>query len=186
MSGFLLASQPLAVTRAIDKHRRALDLNPASYLLEEEHAAEQAVLAAAANYINGRPQDIALMQSTTEGLGLLYGGLSIRADQEILTTEHDHYATYNSLAFSAQRSGASISRIALYDKPALASIDEILGRIKRAINARTRIIAITWVHSGTGIKLPIAEISQLVAEANRGRSEAIGHYSVLMASTALV
>ncbi|MEH6606372.1 MAG: aminotransferase class V-fold PLP-dependent enzyme [Pseudomonadales bacterium] len=171
MSGFLLTSYPTSVAKAIEKHRQALDADPATYLLSNEHPAEQAVLAAAAKYINGRPVDIALTQSTTEGLGLLYAGLSIRADQEILTTEHDHYATQTSLAFSAKRSGASIQRIVLYEKPEQASADEMVARIKRAINAKTRIIAITWVHSGTGVKLPIAEISQLVALANKGRVE---------------
>ena len=171
MSGFLLASYPKPVAAAIERHRDALDADPASYSLSAEHAAERAVLGAAARFLNARAEDIALIRSTTEGLGLLYSGLAIRAEQEILTTTHDHYATYASLDYSAKRSGADIKRIALYEDASKASSEIILSRLRRAITHKTRILAITWVHSSTGVKLPVADIAAIVAEANRGRSE---------------
>jgi selenocysteine lyase/cysteine desulfurase len=34
---------------------------------------------------------------------------------------------------------------------------------------RTRCLAVTWVHSSTGVKLPLAEIAAAVRRANRGR-----------------
>lgn len=171
MSGFLLASYPKPVAAAIERHRQALDNDPATYLLTAEHPAEQAVLKSAANYINARSEDIALIRSTTEGIALLYSGLDIRADQEILTSTHDHYATFKSLDYSSKRSGAAIKRISLYESASEAATDDIVDRIKKAISGKTRIIALTWVHSGTGVKLPIAEIAKVVASANKGRSE---------------
>src|SRR2546429_4516738 len=40
-------------------------------------------------------------------------------------------------------------------------------RLRGAIGARTRVVGLTWVHSGTGVKLPMRALTQAVAEANR-------------------
>jgi selenocysteine lyase/cysteine desulfurase len=103
------------------------------------------------------------------GLGLLYNGLRLESGQEILTTEHDFYSTEESLRLAARRSGATVRRIRLYDEPSAASEAEIVDRIRAAIRPQTRVVAVTWVHSGTGVRLPIAAIGEVVAEANAGR-----------------
>jgi selenocysteine lyase/cysteine desulfurase len=75
MAGFLLASHPTPVREAIATHRRNLDEHPADYLSENHERLEDTVLRAAADYLEVQPTEIALTDSTTMGLGLLYGGL---------------------------------------------------------------------------------------------------------------
>ena len=53
-----------------------------------------------------RGADIALTDSTTMGLGLLYNGLELKAGDEVVTTTHDFYATHRALELKAARSGA--------------------------------------------------------------------------------
>lgn len=173
MAGFLLASHPKPVSEAIDKYRQQLDYNPAQFLMQQDHALELASLEAAARYINDKAENIALIRSTTEGLATLYHGITITPGQEVLTSSHDHYATYKSLEFSTAQNGASIKRIDLYDQenPQEVSEQEILKTIESAIKPATRVLALTWVHSSSGVKLPIAKISALVANANIGRNE---------------
>jgi selenocysteine lyase/cysteine desulfurase len=65
-----------------------------------------------------------------------------------------------------------VRRIALYDDPAKASTDEILTRFVDGITDRTRIAAVTWVHSGTGVKLPIAQLGAALDGLNINRDEA--------------
>lgn len=170
--GLYLASHPAPVQQAIDAHRRGLDANPVDYLHTQGPPAEAAVLRAAATYLGGSPTDIALTDSTTMGLGLLYNGLSVRADQEILTTQHDFYATHEALRLAAQRSGASIRQIALYQNLAMVSEDEIVGAVTAALTDRTRVLAVTWVHSNTGLKLPLRRIADVVASVNASRDAA--------------
>ena len=67
------------------------------YLQQNSSQAEARVLAAAAKYLGASTADIALTDSTTMGLGLLYNGIDLRAGQEALTTEHDFFATHESL-----------------------------------------------------------------------------------------
>ena len=57
------------------------------------------------------------------------------------------------------RPGRPSSGSRSYDDPAQASVDEIVGRLTDAVTPATRVVAVTWVHSGTGVKLPIAEIA---------------------------
>ena len=172
MTGFLLASHPKPVREAIDTHRRGLDENPAEYLHGNAERLEGAVLRAAADYLGVQPTDIALTDSTTMGLGLLYGGLTLREGQEVLTTTHDHYSTAMSLQLRATRTGASLRQVPLYHQPATASQEEIVDALVKAVRPQTRIVAVTWVHSSTGVKLPIRAMADALAKVNADRAEA--------------
>jgi selenocysteine lyase/cysteine desulfurase len=158
LAGFLLAAHPSPVRRAIERHRRGLDANPAEYLHANQARLEASVRAEAAAYLGVSPAQIALTDSTTMGLGLLYGGFALRPGDEALTTEHDFYATYEALRLT----GATVRRVRLYARPARASVDEIVSSLRRAIGPRTRLVAVTWVHSSTGVKLPVREIAQAI------------------------
>ncbi|MDQ3942644.1 MAG: aminotransferase class V-fold PLP-dependent enzyme [Actinomycetota bacterium] len=172
MAGFLLASHPKPVGNAIETHRQGLDEDPVGYLHGNGGRLEGEVYAAAAQYLGASPGDIALTDSTTMGLGLLYGGLRLRESQEILTTVHDHYATANSLRLRAQRTGAIVRPpISLYQDLAVVSKDEVVASLVKAVRPQTRVVAITWVHSSTGLKLPLPEIANALAEINQDREE---------------
>jgi isopenicillin-N epimerase len=160
MGGLYLASHPGPVRRAIDRHRRGLDGDPVGYLHRNGDRLEADVLRTAGSYLGARPTDLALTDSTTMGLGLLYGGLLLRPGDEVLTTTHDFYATHEALRLAAARGRASVRRVALYRDPSRATEEEIVGNLARAIAPSTRVVALTWVHSSTGVKLPIRRIVQ--------------------------
>ncbi len=164
-AAFVLASHPRLVADAIAAHRTGLDADPEGYLegrTERDRAARQAV----AGYLGVPAGQVALTNSTTHGLGLLYTGLRLEPGDEIVTTEHDFYATHESLRLRARRTGVTVRRIPLYDDPGSASVDQIVSAVDAAIGPRTRVVAVTWVHSGTGVKLPV----RAIAEAVRGRA----------------
>lgn len=169
MASFLLASHPQAVARAIERHRQGFDEDPVTYWEEHFQTAEPRVQAAAGEYLDADPARIALTDSTTMGLGLVYGALRLEPGQEILTTPHDHYATIKSLGLRAERTGAVVREVALYDDPAATSVDEVVSRMRRAIGDRTRVLAVTWVHSSTGVKLPLAAMAEALRDVNAGR-----------------
>ena len=171
MAGFFIASHPRPVKDAIERHRRELDRNPFDYIEQNIGNFERATRAAAAEYLGANFDDLAMTDSTTMGLGTVYCGLLLKTGQEILSTKHDHRATNTALDFASERTGVPVRRIALYDDPAQASEDEIVARISRELTPRTRIVAVTWVHSSTGVKLPIGKIADALAEHNRNRVE---------------
>ncbi len=169
LAGFLLASHPRPVRDAIERHRRALDENPALYV--EQNAFDNSpVLKPAAAYLDCRPEEVALTDSTTMGLATLYAGLPLGVADEVLTTTHDHYSTHESLRLCAERSGASLRKVPLYERAADASVAGMRRAIEQGISPKTRVVAVTWVHSSTGVRVPLREIADVVAAANRGRA----------------
>jgi selenocysteine lyase/cysteine desulfurase len=171
LAAFFLASHPAPVRQAIERHRAGFDADPIGYWLEHEEKQEAIVLRAAADYLGAEPAEIALTDSTTMGLGLLYGSLELRAGQEILTTVHDHYSTDMALRLRAERTGAGVRRVVLYEDPGRVSRDELVERLLAAVKPHTRVVAVTWVHSSTGVKLPVREMARRLAEINRQRDE---------------
>jgi len=158
-AAFVLASPPRQVTDAISGHRAGLDADTNDYLNTMEPALDSAVITAAAGYLETEPETIALTDSTTMGLGLVYNGIRLSPGQEVLTSEHDFYATHEALRMRADRDGVDVRRVKLYDYAGTASVDQIVTRLGDAITPATRVVALTWVHSGTGVKLPVAEIA---------------------------
>ena len=171
LATFLLASHPAPVAREIEKHRQGLDNNPADYYHAHYTTADVQVAQAAAQYMGGTWDQIALTDSTTMGSAMVYSGLHVAAGDELLQTVHDHYSTDMSLAHKAARSGAVVKRVALYDDPAQTSVDQCQQRLQQAITDKTRVVAVTWVHSSTGVKLPIKALADVVSAANAKRDE---------------
>jgi selenocysteine lyase/cysteine desulfurase len=164
-AAFVFASHPRSVRDAVAAHRKGLDADPTGYLHANEVRLDEAAATAAATYLDTTAGQLAFTDSTTMGLGLLYSGLRLKPGDEILTTEHDFYATHETLRLRTERDGVPVRRVALYKDPATATVDEIVGNLAAAVTAATRIVAVTWVHSGTGVRLPI----RAMADALRGR-----------------
>ena len=168
MTSFLLVSHPRAVREAIEGWRRKLDENPA-YAVEEHghgtHAQE-----AAATYMGARAEEIALTDSTTMGLGTLYTGLPLAAGDEVLTSTHDHMSTHAALLYATARAGAKLVKVPMYGRPFEATAAGMVDAIAKGITPATRAVAITWVHSATGVKTPVKGIAEAVAKANQGRA----------------
>ncbi len=160
LTSFLLAAHPRAVRDAIAVHRQQLDANPVEYLHGPGDQLSAAAREAAGRFLGAAASEVALTDSTTMGLGLLYTRLAPSADDEVVTTEHDFYATHESLRLS----GVRVRRVRLYDDARQASEDEIVSRLQRAVTGRTRLVALTWVHSSTGVRLPLRSIAQALPE----------------------
>lgn len=170
MASLLLATNPRPVREAIDRYRDALDANPAGYLEENNERLQRQAIDAAAEYLGAESGSIALTDSTTMGLGLVYNGLRLRPGDEVLTTPHDYYATHESLRLASASSGARVRDVALFSSLESVTEEEIVTRLVRAVTPATRAVAVTWVHSGTGLKIPVAAIGEALSRLNASRS----------------
>lgn len=175
LSQFYIVSHPAPVREAIERYRGQIDANP-FHTVEHALFAEGddnrllAVQKAAAAYTGGRPEEIAIVDSTTVGLALLYHGLRLRPGDEVLATTHDHFVHHEAIRTAVDKSGASTRRVVLYDDPAGADPGQMVERLRKAIRRNTRVVSLTWVHSSTGVKLPVRSLATVVAEANARRS----------------
>lgn len=177
LTGFLLTPHPRRVREAIAAHRDALDKNPALVLEKQlelgmtgKDSFDTAPRTAAARFLAAQPDEFALTDSTTMGLGLVYSGFRIASGKEVLTTVHDHYSTHESLRLRSARDGIQVRKIALYAEPSRVSVDEVTSNLQREIGPETRVVAATWVHSSNGVKMPIRAMADVIAAANRKRA----------------
>jgi isopenicillin-N epimerase len=175
LSLFFIASHPKPVREAIDMFRKRVDADPfhtvENYMFGPPEVNQaMKVNNALASYIGGSADDIALTQNTTTGLSIIYHGLPLKAGDEVLTTTQDHYSHHESIRLATERSGATSRRIPLFNTHADISADSIVDRIRTAITPKTRVLGMTWVHSSSGLKLPIRRIADMLAEVNRDRA----------------
>jgi isopenicillin-N epimerase len=171
MSAMLISSHPKPVRDAIEEHRRGMDANPLTYVFQKNHLLQEAARAAAGQYLRVHATDIALTDSTTMGVGLVYNGLRLTPDEEILTTEQDYYVTHEAVRLAAMRTGVKVRKINLFDRVEGITEGQIADRIAQAITPVTRVIALTWVHSSTGLKLPLSGIANALEQINSNRDE---------------
>ena len=163
-ASFFIASHPAPVQAAIEGYRRAIDANPFA-TVEHGMFSEGAdnlhvqVQAAVAEYLGARPQDVCLTGNTTTGLALVYQGLPLQAGDEVLCTTHDHYSHHESIRLAVARNGAGMRMIPLFEEAATATTGSIIDALLKGIGPRTRVVGLTWVHSSSGIRLPIREIA---------------------------
>jgi selenocysteine lyase/cysteine desulfurase len=169
LTAWWFASHPEPVRAAIEQHRAGLDADSRHYLTRRE-TLEDDVRTAAATYLETSADQIALTDSTTMGLGLLYTGIALPVGCELVTSTHDFYATHEALRVRAERDGCTLTKVELYSRPDKTSIDEIVSNVELALGPKSRVLALTWVHSSTGVKLPVREIAAVVARANRDRA----------------
>jgi isopenicillin-N epimerase len=174
MSAMLIASHPAPVREAIERHRRQLDANPVVYLEANNRSLQNRARAAAGEYLGVPAEAVALTDSTTMGAALVYNGLRLRYGQEIVTTDQDYYVTHESLRLAALRTGAKVRKISLFEDIRTVSEAGLTARITSQIGPQTRVVALTWVHSSTGLKLPIPAIAAAIRDINAARGEADG------------
>ncbi|MEM8998113.1 MAG: aminotransferase class V-fold PLP-dependent enzyme [Acidobacteriota bacterium] len=172
----LVSSHPQGVRDSIQKWAQKIDADPYGFLGEEVVALFETVAERAGDYLElpegAKPSGwIRQTESTTVGLAELYNSLRVRPGEEFLTSVHDFFSTREILEFLARRTGVSARKVELFEDTATATESEIIASLEREIKPYTRVLALTWVLSSTGLKLPVRAVGQLVKSINEKRSE---------------
>ena len=117
------------------------------------------------DYLNANErEEIIFTKGATESINLIassFGEKFIKEGDEILTTELEHHSNYVPWHFLRQKKGAII-KFAPVNENGEVEIDEI----KKLINSKTKIIAITHISNVTGTIMPIKKIVDLAKEKN--------------------
>jgi selenocysteine lyase/cysteine desulfurase len=92
--------------------------------------------------------------------------LRLGSGDEILLTKHEHYSARQAAQLCAARTGARVREVELYppDAPERATHDGIVGAIDRAVGPATKVVLVTWVHSSSGMRLPLPAIANAVGD----------------------
>jgi L-cysteine/cystine lyase len=143
---------PLAATEAMaaaDRHELEHGRGGKPYFDHVLELREQA-RARLAQLVGVPDERVALTSSTTDGCNVVLAGLELAPDDEIVTTDVEHFGLLGPLHASGRR--VHIARIR--DRPAGEALDAILA----LVTPKTRLIALSHVAWTTGHRLPIAEL----------------------------
>jgi L-cysteine/cystine lyase len=98
------------------------------------------------------PENLALTSSTTESCNIAIAGLRLTPEDEVVTTDTEHFGLLGPL----HASGATVRVAAVRNVPAEQARDAILAQI----TPRTRLVAISHVSWQTGNLLPVEELQE--------------------------
>jgi selenocysteine lyase/cysteine desulfurase len=166
----VIASHLDSVAESIATFRKGLDLEGEAFFSKNAGDRRKAVLLALKDYFGVDVGFGALTHSTSMGLAQVLGGVKIARGQEILTSRNEHPATMETLHLRAERDGTNFRRVALFRDSRTLTSAEIVANLEAEIRPWTRVLALAWVYSSDGVKLPIKEIANVVARENRKRA----------------
>jgi L-cysteine/cystine lyase len=98
------------------------------------------------------PDRVALVTSTTEAVNLVLNGLRLDADDEVVTTDIEHFGVIGGLVAS----GAHVRVARVRRRPA----SEALGAVLAEVTPRTRLLALSHVSWITGNRLPVEALKE--------------------------
>ncbi|HLW75555.1 MAG TPA: aminotransferase class V-fold PLP-dependent enzyme, partial [Bryobacteraceae bacterium] len=100
-----------------------------------------------ARLINASPLDIAFVQNSSVALGLIAGGLDWKPGDNLVTLA-DEFPNQLYLSAHIAHRGVELR-------------EALPGNLDRAIDSRTRLVALSEVNYSSGYRAPVAEISRL-------------------------
>jgi L-cysteine/cystine lyase len=98
------------------------------------------------------PENLALTSSTTAGCNIVLAGLRLGTEDEVVTTDTEHFGLIGPL----HASGATVRVAAVRALPPEQALETILAEI----TPRTRLVAISHISWQTGNLLPVEEVQE--------------------------
>jgi len=156
-----LGATPRMVIDAIAAWMYQLEGDPASNVFGPLGARMEEVRQRAAEFLGARLDEIVLTENTTSGMNAVAQGLagSLRAGDEILTTNHEHPGGSICWEYLARHQGVKIVRIPM--PVPVKDKGQILQLVQDHLTPRTRACSFSHVETITGLVMPLAEIAAI-------------------------
>jgi L-cysteine/cystine lyase len=114
--------------------------------------ARERVRAKVAATVGVDPANVALTRATTDGCNIVLGGLGLGSEDEVVTTNAEHFGLVGALAAS----GVRIRVAEVTDRAAEDVVETVLAEV----GPRTRLIALSHVLWTTGNLIPVEELRE--------------------------
>jgi len=150
---------PRVVLAAQDEWRARMEAQPTRFFARELPPAIREAAAVLAGFLGAAAEDVVFVPNATTGCNAVLRSLPLAAGDEILHVSHVYNAVRNTIAYTAERAGASVTVAELpFPRPEPAAV---LKSIERAITGRTRIVVMDHITSGSALVLPLEDIVKL-------------------------
>lgn len=153
---------PREVLDAQQELRDRLERQPVQFLARDLEALVDDARQQLASFVGAEPEGLAFVANATTGVNAVLSSVSLRAGDELLTTDHAYNACRNALEHVAARTGARVV-VAPIPFP-IQREDCAVDAVLQHVTSRTRLALIDHITSPTALVLPVERI---VAELNR-------------------
>ncbi len=139
-----------------------LERQPVDFLLRRGAQLMAEARARIADYFNALFDEIVFVTNVTTGLSRAVRSLTLRPDDEILTTDHEYGAVNRLLDFVAERTGARIVRS--HVRLPYRSDDRFVEDLFADATANTRALVISHITSPSSLIFPVGRVCQRARE----------------------
>lgn len=124
-----------------------------------------------ARLINCREDEIIFTQSTTHAINIIANALDIKRGDVIVIRdgEHEHPANYYAWLRLKKQKEIAIKSLNLKDEDGSIDVEEL----KKIVDSRTRLVALSHVLFNTGLILPIEEVSRVLRDKDKDRERRV-------------
>lgn len=147
--------EPVKAARA--KLQQRLDEQPMDFFVREFELAWHAARAKLVEFVRCDAEDLIFVENATAGMNVVASSLKLRADDEVLLTDHEYGAVLRIWQRACAQAGASAPVIATLPSQ-FGDPQEVVDAIARAITPRTRLIVVSHITSPTAVIMPIRQI----------------------------
>ena len=114
---------------------------------------------AVAGLLNASPHEVLLTQNTTEGLGIVTGGLSWSPGDEVITFGVEHASPLLAAYRLRDRWGVQVKRLPVDTD---ATHETVLSAVEGVLTDRTRAVIMSHIEYSCGLRMPVKEIAALL------------------------
>jgi len=165
-----VGAMPKVVVEKMTEHLKYIASSPADWAYKDDNKEEfisgynnlMSIRTKVGKLINASALEIAMTDNVTNGMSYIANGLTLQPGDEILTTDQEHSGGKSGFLLKEKRYGAVFKTVAV-PKPA-HSPGEVYDLIVKGFTAKTKVLMLSHMISGSGAILPVKE---LCAEAGR-------------------
>jgi L-cysteine/cystine lyase len=142
--------------------REAYDGPTSIEVRHEKVVLVRAARAALGGLVGADAEQIALLNTTTEGVNIALNGLGLGPEDEVLTCNLEHSSVMVPCYELRRRTGVAVS---VLHSTAQEPAEELARLFEEAITARTKLVVVSHISYNHGTKLPVERIVRAAHEA---------------------
>ena len=154
-----VSPSPKVVMETEKRYLEISNMGPAYYMWRILGPELEAVRRRLAQCFGCDTEEVAITRNASEALEIVQLGMDLKAGDEVLTTNQDYPRMNTTWGQRARREGLVLKQIP-FPVP-VAKLDDLYGRIERAITPKTKVIHICHITNLTGQIFPVKKICQM-------------------------
>ena len=126
-------------------------------IVETGHGRLEAAREKTAEFMGCAAAEVSFVRNTTEGNGIIAGGLSLVRSDEVIFESHAHPGGSFPWLLQAQQKGIAVRLF----EPDPDSVEGNVTRLEALITARTKVVQVSHVTAPTGIRMPVERMAAI-------------------------